>query len=57
MREVALHIMPHPWPKEVSGQHVLHLFNTKISHQTATMHLLSVFYLLPTEGYAQGGKF
>jgi hypothetical protein len=32
--------MPHLWPKEVSGQHILHLFNTKMSHQTTAMRLL-----------------
>jgi hypothetical protein len=32
--------MLHPWPKEVSSQHVLHLFNTKMSHQTTAMRFL-----------------
>jgi hypothetical protein len=40
MRDIALHITPHPWPKEVSGQHILHLLNTKISHQTTAMRFL-----------------
>jgi hypothetical protein len=40
MRDVALHITPHPWPKEVSGQHILRVFNTKMSHQTTAMRLL-----------------
>jgi hypothetical protein len=39
-RDLPLHITPHPWPNEVSGQHVLHLFNTKISHQTTAMRFL-----------------
>jgi hypothetical protein len=39
-RDIALHIMPHLWPKEVSGQHVLRLSNTKMSHQTTAMSFL-----------------
>jgi hypothetical protein len=39
-RDVALHITSYPWPKEVSGQHVLRLFNTKMSHQTTAMGFL-----------------
>jgi hypothetical protein len=39
-RHVALHVVPHFWPKEVSGQYILCFLHSKMSHQTTSMRFL-----------------
>jgi hypothetical protein len=39
-RHIALHVAPHFWPKEVSGQYILCFLHSKMSHQTTSICFL-----------------